>query len=76
MPLLILEKYGEEALFSHTKVYQVGTSFVAGDLTMNSRIAMTRYFFFSLTSLPTPSQITGYERKLVQLMLRGGKETE
>lgn len=40
MPLLILEKYGEEALFSHTKVYQVGTSFVVGDLTMNSRIAM------------------------------------
>ena len=32
MPLLILEKYGEEALLSHTKVYHVGTYFVAGDL--------------------------------------------
>jgi len=36
MPLLILEKYGEEALFSHTKVYHVGTYFVVGDLTINS----------------------------------------
>lgn len=43
MPLLILEKYGEEALFSHTKVYQVGTSFVVGDLTNSSTVRLVMF---------------------------------
>lgn len=46
MPLLILERYGEEALFSHTKVYHVGTYFVVGDLTINSTVTIAVMFVF------------------------------